>query len=141
MNGSLWLEAEVAASAAPGLSDAALRIERSVRATVNHWNETISSERAGPARMFRYLAEWWKRDTEYQSSPSRIAMHPAYQRIIGMGREALPLMLADLEATHAPWFWALTAITGEDAVPVEDRGYIDRMVRAWVRWGMQRKLV
>lgn len=90
---------------------------------------------------FNLLAARWKADTEFQSSPTRIATHPAYQRIIGMGKEALPLILHDLQETHAPWFWALRAISGEDPVPDEDRGYTDRMVRAWLQWGTRRRLV
>jgi hypothetical protein len=141
MTESFWLEDEVADEGPVGLSDAALAVDRSLRQAVSHWNETITSERAGMAGQFRHLAAWWKCDTEFHSSISRIAMHPAYQRIIGMGRDVLPLILRDLETTPAPWFWALHAITGEDPVPVEDRGYIERMTRAWIRWGIQRNLV
>jgi hypothetical protein len=141
MTESFWLEDEVADEGPVGLSDAALTVDRSLRQAVSHWNETITSERAGTHGMFRHLAAWWKHDTEFQSSPTRTAMHPAYQRIIGMGREVLPLILRDLEATQAPWFWALQAIAGTDPIPVSDRGYIDRMTRAWIRWGIQRNLV
>lgn len=141
MTGSFWFDHLSGDVSSTGLSDAASIVERSRRAAVRHWNETITSERAGLRGQFRQLARWWKRDTEYQSSPTRIAMHPAYQRIIGMGRDALPFILKDLEATQAPWFWALQAITGEEPVPEEDRGHIDRMTRAWLRWGMRKNLV
>jgi hypothetical protein len=141
MNQSLWLAREHSVAGAAGLSNAASFIDESIRNAVSHWNETITSERADLAGLFRHLSAWWKRDTEFQSSPARVAMHPAYQRIIGLGREALPLILGDLEKTQAPWFWALRAISGEDPVQAEDRGYIDRMTRAWIRWGTQRKLV
>ncbi|HET7462236.1 MAG TPA: hypothetical protein VFJ82_13350 [Longimicrobium sp.] len=141
MNGGLWLAEGEALLDPAGLSEAASFVDRSIRNAVSHWNETITSERAGLYGQFRHFTQWWKHDTEYQSSPTRIAMHPAYQRIIGMGREALPFILKDLEATRAPWFWALHAITGEDPVPEEDRGHIDRMTRAWVRWGMRKNLV
>jgi hypothetical protein len=137
---SFWFDPLPGGVNSTGLSDAALLVERSRRAAERHWNETITSERAG-LRQFRQLTRWWKRDTEYQSSPTRIAMHPGYQRVIGMGPAALPFILKDLEATDAPWFWALQAITGEDPVPAEDRGYIDRMKRAWLRWGMRKNLV
>lgn len=115
--------------------------ESSANPPAQHWKEIIPSEGAGIRAQFHHLTRWWKRDTEYQSSPTRIAMHPGYQRVIGMGRDALPFILEDLNATHAPWFWALEAITGEDPVPAEDRGYVDRMTRAWLRWGTLRNLV
>lgn len=141
MSGSFWFDHLAGDSTSTGLSDAASIIDRSRRTAAQHWNETITSERTGIRARFHHLTRWWKRDTEYQSSPTRIAMHPGYQRVIGMGRDALPLILKDLEATQAPWFWALRAITGEDPVPPEDRGYIDRMTRAWLRWGMRKNLV
>lgn len=103
-------------------------------------SESMTNDR-GTVAEFLQLADWWKRDMEYQSSPARIAMHPGYQRVIEMGRAALPFILYDLRATHAPWFWALRAITGEDAVPDEDRGSTDDMVRAWVRWGIENNFI
>lgn len=141
MNQSSWPESELFADRPSGLSDAALLVDRAIRSAMSRWRATITSERTGIHGQFRYLAEWWKRDTEFQSSPTRIAMHPAYQRIIGMGAEVLPLILRDLDETRASWFWALRAITGEDPVAEDDRGYIDRMTSAWIRWGTRRNLV
>jgi hypothetical protein len=132
MQGNYWLDNETFDGGMVGLSDATLMIDQLRRKALRHWNQTITSERAGLRGQFRYLAAWWKHDTEFQSSTSRVAMHPAYKRIIEMGREVLPLILGDLKATQAPWFWALQTITGEDPLPVDDRGYIDRMTQAWV---------
>jgi len=91
-------------------------------------------------KLFAQLADEWKTATEFESSITRIAMHPSYQRIIGMGAPAVPLILEDLARTHDAWFWALQAITGEDPVSVEDRGVIHRMVSAWVEWGTQKTI-
>lgn len=125
----------------PGLSDAARQVDRSIEEAYQSWRETLTGQSGGLADEFKRLAERWKSDTEYDSSAVRIAMHPAYQRIIGMGRDALPLILRDLEETKSPWFWALHAITGEDPVPLEDRGYIDRMAQAWIRWGIRANVI
>lgn len=43
-----------------------------------------------------------------------MAMHPAYQRIIGLGPEVAPLLLRELERQPDHWFWALKALTGAD---------------------------
>lgn len=129
------------ATAAPGVSAMAVVMDRSISEARAHWLRTLTSRLEGNAEEFRRLAVQWKMDTEFQSSITRIAIHPAYQRIIGMGPAALPMILRDLEATQAPWFWALQAITGADPVPREDRGYIDRMVRAWVRWGIRQNII
>lgn len=59
-----------------------------------------------------------------------MAMHPAYQQIIGMGREAVPLILRDLQRRPDHWCWALAHITGEDPVPAE-------VAEAWLDWGRQ----
>src|SRR5947207_8235307 len=38
-------------------------------------------------RKFRRLADQWLKETEHVSSITKASMHPAYQRIIGMGHE------------------------------------------------------
>jgi len=85
-------------------------------------------------RRFNALAAEWKEATQYQSSPTSIAMHPAYQRIIGMGPKALPWILREVTESGGFWFWALQAITGVDPVKPEDRGRISAMRRAWKDW-------
>ncbi len=86
---------------------------------------------------FNTLAKRWRDDTAALSSPTAKAVHPAYQRIIGMGPRALPLILREMKREPDDWFWALTAITGEDPVPPEDAGDMDKMVDAWLRYGEQ----
>jgi hypothetical protein len=93
------------------------------------------------ASRFRDLTKQWKAETEFLSSPDDIAMHPAYQQIIGLGSAAVPLILRELEREPGQWFWALRAITGEDPVPASDRGRVSAMAAAWVRWGRERGLI
>ena len=83
---------------------------------------------------FRELTEEWKKDTKFLSSISQIAMHPAYQRIIGMGSEVLPLILRRLSRKPDHWFWALEAITGENPVPESSQGRLGEMAEAWLDW-------
>lgn len=68
-------------------------------------------------------------------------MHPAYQRIIGFGLPAVPLILAELRRELDHWFWAFKAITGEDPVPAERRGNMKEMAEIWLEWGRQRGYV
>ena len=84
---------------------------------------------------FSALVSQWKRETEMTSSMTEMAMHPAYQRIIGMGTDAIPLLLRELEDRPDHWFWALKAITGDDPVPSEQRGRLKGMAQAWLAWG------
>ncbi|HEX8208728.1 MAG TPA: hypothetical protein VF584_00980 [Longimicrobium sp.] len=104
------------------------------------WPERTSNA-SDIAEPFRELAERWRAETGDSSSIMHIVMHPAYQRIIGMGQAVVPLILGDLARTESHWFWALQSITGENPVPWEARGYVDRMARAWLDWGRSRGLV
>ena len=68
------------------------------------------------AHRFYSLTATWRRETALRSSVTAIAMHPAYQQIIGLGEPALPLIFGELRREPDHWFWALGAITGENPV-------------------------
>ncbi len=86
---------------------------------------------------FHTLAERWYRETAALSSVSQMAMHPAYQEVIGMGRAAVPLILNELQKQPNHWFWALRAITGEDPIQPQQRGKTQEMASAWLQWGRE----
>ncbi|HEX6095038.1 MAG TPA: response regulator [Thermoanaerobaculia bacterium] len=83
---------------------------------------------------FRRLALRWRFETRHSSSIHEIAMHPAYQSIIGMGTEAVPLIIAQLRRRPEHWFWALKAITDDDPVPPAARGNLQAMAATWIEW-------
>lgn len=85
-------------------------------------------------RRFQDLVREWKTATPLTSSITEMATHPAYQQIIGMGKEAIPLILKELQQDPDHWFWALKAITREDPVPAADRGKLRPMTHAWLAW-------
>jgi hypothetical protein len=87
--------------------------------------------------IFLELVEQWQRDTGMLSVVSKIAMHPAYQRIIGMGQPVVPLIMRELEREPDHWFWALNAITGANPVQPEHQGRSDRMAQVWLEWGRE----
>ncbi|PYU96522.1 MAG: hypothetical protein DMG25_01780 [Acidobacteria bacterium] len=86
--------------------------------------------------VFQELASKWRRETRHVSSLTRMAMHPAYQNIIGMGEPALPLILRELQENGGHWLWALHAITRED--PAQEGDDFDTAVQAWLSWGKKR---
>ena len=88
---------------------------------------------------FARLARKWKAETAFLSSATKMAMHPAYQEIIGLGQSAVPLLLGELASDPDHWFWALEAITGIDPVPAADRGYMRKMTEAWLKWGQDQE--
>jgi hypothetical protein len=86
---------------------------------------------------FHDLVELWKRERGPYSSSAQLAQHPAYQQIIAMGPEVVPLLLRELERQPDHWFRALHALTGADPVAAENRGKVREMAAAWVRWGRE----
>lgn len=100
--------------------------------------EAVEEKRRQPTPQQRFdaLAALWKSETELMSKASKKVMHPAYQKIIGMGEPAIPLILKDL-AENGPhhWFWALDALS--DANPITDdiAGDMHAMTEAWLQWG------
>lgn len=88
---------------------------------------------------FENLADRWELQTDFESVVVRKAMHPAYQRIIGLGQPAVPLILRRLQREPRQWFWALTAITGENPADGEDDA--ESAANAWLAWGHSRGLI
>lgn len=84
---------------------------------------------------FEELLLQWVAETAHVSSPMKIAAHPAYRQIVGLGPAALPLMLSDLSENRRFWFPALNSITGENPVPDDAIGDISKMAEAWIEWG------
>ena len=62
-------------------------------------------------------------------------MTKPYQRIIGMGIAAMPLILEEMQREPNQWFWALEAITEENPVPPDAAGRVRQMTDAWIDWG------
>lgn len=87
------------------------------------------------SRIFRALVAVWREETLFLSSSSAIVAHPAFRRIVGMGLDAVPLLLDRVAKDPDHLVIALRMITGEDPVRDADRGNFARMAEAWVRWG------
>lgn len=124
-----------------GISDSASQLYRHAADARRHFDEALSHRERTVEEQFTLLARRWEDATAHLSSSTALFMHPAYQHIIGLGRAALPSLLRDLAATGNHWFWALRAISGENPVPREDQGDVDRMTNAWLAWGMANGLL
>jgi len=90
---------------------------------------------------FNRLFSEWQKESMFFSSMMEMAMLPSYQEIIGMGQQALPMILRKLNEKPDHLFWALRSISGEDPVPLENRGYVDRMGKAWIDWGRKKGII
>lgn len=84
---------------------------------------------------FHANVEQWREDTGMFASIAQRAMHPSYLRVIGLGRQAIPLLLGELRERPDHWFWALRAVAGDD--PVSPESDFDEAVEAWVQWGRE----
>lgn len=84
---------------------------------------------------FHQLVQEWQAQRGPSSSAARMAKLPAYRAIVGLGMEAVPLLLRELEKEPDHWFHALHEITGANPVPEAARGRVVEMARAWTTWG------
>jgi len=139
---SLVLSANVLfAVSAIGASAQSVQLQRQLTDLSGYYAFPVSSRRDSRRERFRSLAQQWRRETQWVSSTTEAAMNPAYQAIIGMGAEAIPMILEDLRQNSGHWYWALKAISNEDPVVPRDRGSIKKMKSAWLQWGETKGLV
>lgn len=100
----------------------------------------VVDESVRRAVRFQQLVARWRAERGATSLSADIAAHPAYHEIMGMGANAIPLILAQMKTEgNDPdhWFWALTVLTGVNPVPQKDRGDTVKMAIAWLDWGEQ----
>lgn len=86
---------------------------------------------------FQGLVNQWRAERGVMSSISEMSILPSYQKIIGMGEEAVALILTELRSEGDDpdqWFWALKAITEANPVKPEDQGNFRKMAQAWFKW-------
>jgi hypothetical protein len=116
-------------AAAAGYADAAAYVQNLVE------NKVEQAASVDLGQEFAHLAEQWRRDRGGTSLARPMAEHPAYRRIVAMGEQAVPLILAELEREPDHWFFALHEITGASPVPAHSRGKLQEMAKAWIDWG------
>lgn len=124
-----------------GLGEESKRNLDRYRTFIEHCREPLSRQKENLIQEFYRLAAQWKEETQYVSSISQISMNAAYQQIIGMGPDVIPLILKELKRKPAHWFWALKAITRFDPVPPQYRGNIEKMTEFWLKWGTEQGYV
>ncbi|MGH7139659.1 MAG: hypothetical protein ACREHD_28300 [Pirellulales bacterium] len=86
-------------------------------------------------RFKRLVSQWRQQRNQYSSDPRDLAMCPAYQKIIAMGPEAIPLVLNELQRRPDHWFWALDMLTDTNPIRPEHAGDFKEMVNDWLLWG------
>jgi len=147
---------EVAFPVSPGADELAIHSDWIIAVELNAESFLVSSPKRWQASLkagkkvareieteslYKSLFQEWRDATAAYSSMTDIVTHPAYQRIIGMGRRALPLMLRSLKEEPCWLFWALKSVSGNDPVPPKSRGRMREMTKCWLDWGREKGLV
>ena len=86
---------------------------------------------------FLNLVNTWQHETQFAPSVYEMVLSPSYQQVIGLGQEAIPWILKELERNPDHWFWALKSITGVDPVKSSNQGNIKEMANDWLEWGKE----
>lgn len=100
--------------------------------------DTVSRSDENILEKFHNLKLSWQHDTKHVGFATEIALHPAYQEIIGMGKSVIPMILGELKKEPHHWFWALSSITGDNPIKPEQRGIMREMINAWLEWGREK---
>lgn len=83
-------------------------------------------------KQFEEYRDAWQQKSQFMSSVTDIVLIPEYQKIIGLGRPALPLIIDELRHSVDHWFWALTAIAGADYA--EGATTLSEASDRWIEW-------
>jgi hypothetical protein len=103
-------------------------------------SESIAEKRAQNTSRFKELVKEWKSERGARSSITEAATMLSYQKIIGLGPGAVPLLIDQLksEGDHPDqWFLALMAITEENPVKPEHQGNFPKMAQDWIQWSKE----
>ena len=113
-----------------------------------HFASVIASRKRIPKpdieRLFHDRVRAWKDATGHLSNLTKSLAHPTYMSIIGLARYSDDhcierLLLKELEAEPDYWFAALSAITDEN--PVKPEHGFDAAVKAWLKWGREKRII
>ncbi len=73
--------------------------------------------------------------TTIMSSTSSMARTPAFRELHELGQDAVPALIEDLRAEPSiPVLMLLSQITGESPFADHDRGWVQKMAKAWLDW-------
>lgn len=85
-------------------------------------------------QIFSGLAATWQEETGGLSSTTRRYSHWAYQAILRLGRDAIPLILTEINERPDWWFEALYALAKPKVNPVRPGMTFEEAVNAWNMW-------
>ena len=93
------------------------------------WTPNVSNSARLEAE-FKTHVDKWRKDTLHKSSLTRMVLHPSYLRIVGMGRDVLPLLFEELNGVSSDCRSYLLA-SGDQALivdPLRDREDFKKLI-------------
>ena len=91
---------------------------------------------------FNDLAAKWKMETGLYSI-TKDKVNDTYLDIIGLGKEIIPFILADIRKASgtAHWHMALKALTGENPLSERDMGKNKLIKDKWIAWARVKNII
>ena len=89
--------------------------------------------------VFNGLVTTWREETGACSLTYRRYAHKAYQSILTLGKEVVPLILRELQHRPDRWFEALKVLTKDS--PAATANSFDEAVERWLTWGKSQRLI
>ena len=94
---------------------------------------------------FNVLADKWEKETAIYSFMAQMAQHFAYQQILDMGEEAIPLILRRIDQQGGLWYHALETIAGIPSPAgiskLKTEGWhtvdVKEVNASWLQWGRE----
>ncbi len=86
---------------------------------------------------FDYLYKMWKSETCYISNPNEIFRNQYYKEIVKLGECVLPLIFDELKYEGSLLFHACEDITRIKLSNTVERGRIDLIWEAWLKWAKE----
>jgi hypothetical protein len=83
---------------------------------------------------FYSLLNIWRSDTAFFSDPDLIVAHPAFQALVELAGDIVPLAIEDLRARPSNLVWVLDDAIGEVEYPRDIIGDLVAMSNAWIDW-------
>mgnify|MGYP000261965547 CR=1 FL=1 len=83
----------------------------------------------------------WKAETVFESNGRKILENTHYQKIINMGKVAVPLILEKYVQANDHWSYALRSITGISLNESTNYGNLEAIRMDWIEWGVKKKLI
>lgn len=83
---------------------------------------------------FQSYKNTWEEQTLFSSNMTEITSNSAYLSIIALGKDVIPLIIANLRNEENHWFSALEALTGVNPIKKEHKGIFNLMKSDWLEW-------